>query len=787
MEISPLYIKGASGAEDADLVVGQRVVENDESHGLRGYWRLLAKYKWLIVTFLFCSVITTAIATFVMTPIYTAETTVLIEAKDPQVVNIKQVLPESFTVEDYDYYKTQFQILRSRGLIAEVIRDQRLDSNPVFTRGPKRTGLLPKLWNWIAQPIGDLAATVVASMRQAAHWFFGKVEGPEGNGPGPATGIESHLIDAYQAMLKIDHLQGTRLVKIVFSTPEPDLSARIANAHAEAYIRNGLKLRTHANQEAQSFLETKLAELKVRVEASEAALNDYRRDKGVLFLNDKDNIVVERLADLNKRLTEAEAERIGLEAQTRLINNRSYDSLPAVINNGLIGSLKTQAVQLEAEHAKLARQFLPGYPKLAQVKAQLDETKSRLAQQIRNIVEGIKSAYLASANKEEALRAQMDQQKNETLALKDASVQYAILAREADTNNQLYNSVLARLKEIGVAGEIPASNVTIIDGAEVPQQPSWPRKKRNLLLAAAVGLMGGLGLAFLAEYFDNTLRTPKEVERYLRLPNLAVVPDLLSLPDCISNGNRRISRQESSLNSKLCVPSKQLTHAALSLSLLSEAYRKLRTSIFLSRPGEAPKTILFTSATNGEGKTITVANTAIMLAQMDLRVLVIDADLRKPSCHKALRVKGGRGLTDFLVGQDHLDNVIKPTSVPNLFALSCGSTPPNPTELVGSKRMYTTLANLKERYDFLLIDAPPVMPVSDAVILSTMVDGVVLVVRGQHTQKQLVKEAASQLGNGSGKILGVVLNRVDIREAEYSGYKQYYYPHFYGPEITTST
>jgi capsular exopolysaccharide synthesis family protein len=176
-----------------------------------------------------------------------------------------------------------------------------------------------------------------------------------------------------------------------------------------------------------------------------------------------------------------------------------------------------------------------------------------------------------------------------------------------------------------------------------------------------------------------------------------------------------------------------------------------------------------------------------MLAQMDLRVLVIDADLRKPSCHKALRVKGGRGLTDFLVGQDHLDNVIKPTSVPNLFALSCGSTPPNPTELVGSKRMYTTLANLKERYDFLLIDAPPVMPVSDAVILSTMVDGVVLVVRGQHTQKQLVKEAASQLGNGSGKILGVVLNRVDIREAEYSGYKQYYYPHFYGPEITTST
>jgi capsular exopolysaccharide synthesis family protein len=439
---------------------------------------------------------------------------------------------------------------------------------------------------------------------------------------------------------------------------------------------------------------------------------------------------------------------------------------------------------LEAEHAKLAKQFLPGYTKLAQVKAQLDETQSRLAQQITNIVEGIKSSYLAAANKEKALRAQMLQQKNQTLALKDAAVQYAILAREADTNNQLYNSVLARLKEIGVAAEVPTSNVTIIDAAEVPQRPAWPRKMRSLLLATAIGLIGGLGLVLLLEYFDNTLRTPQEVEQYLRLPNLVVVPDLLTLPSVRIKKNRGVSRHASNLKAKLCVPTKELAHATLPLSMICEAYRKLRTAILLSRPTAPPKTILFTSATSAEGKTITVANTAIMLAQMEQLVLVLDADLRKPTCHKALKVRGGLGLTDFLAGHEALEDVIRSTAVPNLFALSCGTPPPNPTELIASKRMQVMLADLQERYDFILVDAPPVMPVSDAVILSTMVDGVVLVVRGQETRKQLVREAARQLGNGSGRILGVVLNRVDVRNGEYGRYSEYYYPHFYGPEFT---
>jgi polysaccharide biosynthesis transport protein len=771
--ISPHYTRGTILVEDADVVSGPRLVESDEAPSLRDYWQVVTKHKWKIAACFVAAVMITALIVFSTTPIYTARAILLIERTEHQVVNIKQVLSESAGAEETSYYESQYQVLRSRSLAAEVIKAQRLDKNPEFTN-PGGDG------NFIVQLVRQLWDKPVAWLNSL---LLPTIPSNSGNS-GDLYGVKSRLIDAYAGMLEVEPVKRSRLVKIGISAPSPVLAAEIANAHAEGYVRQGFTLRAQANEGARKFLQTKLEELQARVETSEDALNRFRRRKGIISLDDKENIVVDRLADLNRRLTEAEAERIGLEAQARLIKRRDYDSLPAVIGNGLIQNLRAQVVQLESEHAKLAAQFLSGYPRLAQVKAQLEETKSRLTQQINSVVEGINSAYFAAAGKERALKLQMDKQKSDALALKDAAVEYAILARQADTNKQLYDSILGRYKEINLAGEIPASNVSILDRAEIPTRPSKPNKRLNLMLGALLGLMGGLGLALLLEHLNNTLRTPEEVERFLRLPNLVVVPDFLSLPKPRKNGKSRISRPESILHSKLCVPSKKPVASSLPLSMLTEAYRKLRTAIFLSRPGESPKTILFTSGTNGEGKTMTVANTAILLAQMELQVLVIDADLRKPSCHKALRVRGGRGLTDFLAGQERLDDVIKPTSVANLSVLNCGSTPPNPTELVGSKRMNETLAALRDRYDFILIDSPPVMPVSDAVILSTMVDGVVLVVRGDETKRHIVKAAVSQLGNGQGKILGVVLNRVDVRSAEYKDYYKYYSPNHYYSSAT---
>jgi polysaccharide biosynthesis transport protein len=745
-----------SGREEAEVLIKPGVVQ-DDGISLRDYWRVIRRRLWLIVITCFGIVLATALVVLRMTPIYTAETTLLIERQAPQVLEIREVLPEPLGADEYDFYKTQYEILKSRTLAAWSIQEQGLEAHSLSSREGRENGFVARLW---------------AEARGWAGRLFAPAPKPEGENP---LGVKSALVDSYMGMLEIKPVPRTRLVKIAFNTPDPELSARLANIHAQAYIRQGLGLRTRANEEAQLFLKEKLAELKGRMEKSEAALNRYRRDRQIISLDDKENIVVERLADLNRRLTEAEADRIALEAQVRLIRRRDYDSLPAVINSPLIGGIKSQLAHLEGEYANLATQFRPGYPRLDQLKAQVEETQRRLSREVQQVVAGIESAYQAAAAKEKKLLAAMEAQKAAALRLKDAAVNYAILAREVDTNRQLHDSVLQRMKETGVAAELRTSNVSVIDQAEPPRTPSKPQKKKSLLVSALLGLMGGVGLALFFEHLDNSLKSPEEVERYLRLPNLGVVPDFFSLdwrrqaPQRFLYTSPQIPTSLASGKELALVPSRP------SFSMIAEAYRTLRTAILLSRAGEPPKTVLFTSGIHGEGKTITVVNTAIIFAQMGIRVLVIDADLRRPGCHQVLGLENGLGLTEVLTGQGALTEAIRPTGIHSLFLLSAGSIPPNPAELVGSKKMQETVTALREQYDHILIDSPPVMQLSDAVLLSTMVDGVVLVVSNQETPKYVVREACSRLNYARAKILGVMLNRVNLRSGDYAYYYHSYY------------
>jgi capsular exopolysaccharide synthesis family protein len=369
----------------------------------------------------------------------------------------------------------------------------------------------------------------------------------------------------------------------------------------------------------------------------------------------------------------------------------------------------------------------------------------------------------------------MDKQKSETFALKDASVQYAILSREANTNKQLYDSVLERFREISVAGELPASNVTIVDRAEIPGLPSRPNKRLNLMLGAFLGLFGGLGLALLLEHLDNTFNTQDEAERFLWLPCLAVVPDVFTLPTGPAHKSSSPVRRLEPGDATLCLPSRNINANDRRHLIISEVYHKLRMSISLARSDDPPKIMLFTSSTAGEGKTITATNTAITFARMGNRVLLVDADLRKPNCLRALRMSDdAAGLSDYLVNLVGLDQIIHAAPVANLSVVGAGSLPPSPTELLGSKKMAETLAYLKQRYDYIFIDSPPVIQVSDAVVLSMISDGLIFVVQGQLTPKPIVKQALAQLGKRQSKILGLVLNRVDMKSAEYRDYRHYY-------------
>lgn len=730
-----------------------RLARAEEPPRLRDYWHILVKHRWKIAASLLTALFLASIYVSLRRPVFTARATLFIERRAPQVVEIKQVLADSTEVDDTSFYQSQYEILKSRSLAAEVIRSLRLDRNPGFAGS---NGFSAQ-----ASQDGEGVTPVTQSQGQVV------------------LTVDPALIDRYEGMLHVEPIKRSRLVKIAITSPDPVLSAEMTNAHAQAFIQQGMKLRSQASQEARKFLESKLVELKSRVQQAEKALNEFRRSKGIVSLDEKENIVVDRLADLNKRLTEAEAERIGLEAQARLIRRRDYDSLPAVIGNVLIQTLKGQLVTLEGQAANLANRYKDGYPPLAQLKSQIEETRQRLAAQMNSVVESINSAYLAAAAKEGELRSQMEKQKTAALALKDATVDYAILSREADTNNQLYDSVLERLKEISVAGEIPSSNISILDAAEVPRQPSGPQKKIALLFAIAVGLLAGLGYAFAKEIFDNTLKTPADVERYLRLANLAVVPDYRSLTPAQTAWSFLNGRVDTAKELSISPLDTESVAGDRRLSMVTESYRKLRTAIFFSQADEPPKTLLVTSATTKEGKTITAVNTSIMLAQMGLKVLLIDADLRRPCCDQILDVWATEGLSDYLVGQDELDKIISPTKIPNLALLSSGTIPPNPPELLGSKRMREMLEILKHRFDFVVIDAPPVIPVTDPVVVSTMVDGVLLVIGGQQTPRDLVQAAVAQLCDSQARILGVVLNRVDMRSAEYTDYFRYNYGTYY--------
>jgi capsular exopolysaccharide synthesis family protein len=576
-------------------------------------------------------------------------------------------------------------------------------------------------------------------------------------------------------MLDIKPTRQTRLVKIAFSTPDPALSARVASAHARSYIRQGIKLRSQTNEEGLHFLEEKLVELKGRLEKSEAALNRYRREREIISLDDKENLVVERLADLNRRLTEAEADRIALEAQIQVIQKREFESLPAIMNSTVVQTLKQQLAQREGEFVHLSTLFKPGHPRIDQVQAQVEDARRQLRQETQRVVKGIESAYQAARARESALRNAMEKQKAATLGLKNVAVEYAILAREVDTNRQLYDSVLQRMKEMGVAAELRASNISVIDKAEPPHTPSSPKKLKSLLLSVLVALIGGVSLAFLLEYLDNTLKTPEELEHYLRLPNLGIVPDFLSL-EWRRYAPQKLSSLPSRMPSSLASGKEPaLVFSDHSFSVVKEAYRTLRTAILLSRAEEPPKTILFTSGIHGEGKTVTMLNSAIAFAEMGVPVLVIDADLRRPNCHRVLRMENGLGLTEVLTGQTGPMEVMRPTATNHLFLLSAGSLPPNPAELVGSKKMQEIVASLREQYDYILIDSPPVMQVSDAALLATIVDGVVLVVHSQETPKYVVRDAHARLSYARAKILGVMLNRVNLRSGDYAYYYRSYY------------
>lgn len=746
----------------------------DQSHPLREYWITIKRHVWLIASCTAALFLGGILFWLTRVPLYTAEAMILIERKAPQFLKMQDARGGQFDTGDYnsEFLKTQYEILKSRALAERVIREEGLLGHPLFGGGRRAAGE-PASRSFVA----DLQTSLMS-------WFnWSPPDKPKAPAAVADVGV-TQVVGTYLSLLEIRPVAGTSMVNVKFTTPDRQLSARLANAHGYSYARYGADLRTQTNDEAQVFLQQKLTELKERIEQSEAALNRYRKDKGIISVDEKDNVIVDRWLDLNRSLTGAEGERIGLAAQMMAIRGRNYDELPVIRSSAVINTLKGEAAKLEAEYAGLAKDFRPGYPALDFAKTRLDEVRARLQKEIQNEVRAIETAYAITKNKEGQLRSATDDQKKTTLELKDAAVQYTILAREADTNRQLYDGVLQRLKEIGVASEVRSSHIYVMGKAVVPGGASYPSRNGILLRAVLLGLALGVGLAFLLDQLDNTLKSPEEAARFTGLSSLGVVPDFNMLHD------RRISYVTKLINSarhELQVPSglHENRPSVLDnhpLSLTTEAYRALRSALLLSQAGGPPQITMMTSAMVGDGKTTTLVNTAIVFAQLGIRVLIVDGDLRRPRCHIHLKMDNHAGLTELLTRQIDVQEAIRPTGAENLSLLSAGAVPPNPAELLSSTKMAELFQELRGQFEFIFIDSSPVMAVSDAVFLSTMVDGTVLVVN-RRTPKPLVRKTLTRLRTPHTKLLGVLLNRVDVRTGEY-GYYKHYAQYYHGEAVS---
>ena len=745
----------------------------DEEEGridLLGYWHVVRKRLALVIGVVFAAMVLTVIYAYMQTPLYTAQATILLKPGSPQIMDGKDASQDQDVMEDSDMYdnfqKTQYEILKSRSLAAYVIRAENLEHNPAFVGPPPQPGLissaLSSVSQWLNHTNGRKAPTQPADQTVR-------------------NGVPPGLISAYLGGLRISPIVDTELVAIEYVSSDRTLSAKLANAHAHGYIRLGIELRSQSNEEAENFLKERLGELKDSLEKSEVALNDYRRAKGIIpglmSLDGKETVVLDRVTELGKDLTTAQVERIGLEAQMQLINSRKYDSMPVVMGDTGVQAVQTDLNSVDADYASMGKKFKPDYPPMMQLEAKRQELQKRLDAEISRVIAGIQGSYQAASDKEKKLQAEMDKERQQALGLNDAAVEYAILQREVDTNRELYESVLERMKGIGLAAESQTSNIIIVDPAETPGAPSSPRKLSMTLRNSALALVAVIGLVFGLEYLDTTLKTPEQVERYLRVPNIGAIPSFANLR--LKAKAAALPPEENGI--KKIGYGRELLGVANPYSLVGEAYRSFRTALMLSRAGAPPKTILFTSAHSSEGKTVSATNTAAMFAQTGARVLLIDGDLRKPRCHRVLALENSSGLTEVLTGTCEVQDVIRTTIVDGLSFMSAGSLPPNPTELLGSERMSQVLAMVAHQHDVVIIDSPPVMPVSDALLLATVVDGVVLVVNSLKTSKHHVKMAAAKLEYARAKIFGVLLNEIDLKHPNY-GHYSHYYNHYTRPD-----
>ncbi|MGR6035432.1 MAG: GumC family protein [Candidatus Nitrosoglobus sp.] len=707
---------------------------DEDEINLLDLWQILVRRKWTVLVFFLVVTIGGITASFLMTPIYRAGVTLLIDPEPPKVVEYQDITPAESAASREDFYQTQYNLLKSSSLAKRVFEELGLAQNPLFTT-EREHSLLSRLKLFLKN--------------------LGREKDPNAVSGDDRDLETERLIERFQEGLTVEPVKNSRLVKIYYDSPNPKLSAQVVKALAKAFINANLERRYDAAAYARDFLKDRLLQIKARLEETEQKLVEYANSHEIIDFSDNQSLAAQELQEMSASLAAAQEERVKAEALYQQMQKTAGQGLFQVLQSPMIQVLKGSLAKLEGEYGENLHIYKPDYPKMEQLREQAARLQAKIDEEVNNVRTAIQSNREAAMTLESLLTGKVQAAKEEIKDLAQRSIQFQVLKRETDTNRQLYEGLLQRYKEVGIAGGVGLNNISVVDPAKIPLESYKPSIKLNALLAMVLGLFGGVGLAFLFEHLDDTLKRSEEMERVLGLPTLGLIP---------FSPNKALPGADSL--ALISVDDKR--------SAFAEAYRSVRTALQFSTPEGAPKSLQVASAGKGEGKSTTAASLAIHFAQAGQKVLLIDADLRNPSLHRTLEADNSLGLTNHLAGEATPVEISQPTSISNLFLITAGPLPPDPAGLLGSAKMMSLLSIAKEKFDHVIVDGPPVLGLADALVLGNLVDGTLFVVSAGDTRRAFAQGAIKRLKTGQTRIIGGVLTKFDSRSHGY-GYGDYYY------------
>ena len=697
---------------------------------LAAYWHTLLKRRWTIATVAVIVTTIVAIVSFKMQPIFKATARVQVESETPLIQSIEEMFQKANA--DDTFVQTQIQVLKSENLAWRTIEELGLSQRLISAK--------------------KLAKT-------------------------PVDKQKVRFIDAFKKKLTVELTPKTRMLAVSYEDPDPQLAAQVATSLVNNYIDYNFRQKYDATRQASAWMEQQLDELKAKVESSQQALVEYEREHQIVNTSEKGSMQEQMLSDFSRDLTAAESDRLQKESLYREVQT-NREQLATLVHNDLLQKLEEKSADLQDQYTETVAQYGPNFPKAIRLKEEIEGIRSQIEAEQTRVLARIRKDYAAAVTREKLAAGAVAVQKEVVGGQNQLLIQHNILQRDFEGNQQLYQSLLQRLKNATVSAGLQSTNIHLVDAALCPEEPVRPKKALNIALGFLAGVVLGVMVSFAQEGLDHSIKTAEEVESLLMVPALAVVP-LQRSTDTARWTIAGTKRTRKLRDGESRHPAPQNVALAISenpQSVLSEAYRALRTSILLSLAPNPPKLILITSAQAGEGKTATALNLAQSLVQRKGRVVIVDGDLRKGGIAKTLGLENSKGISTILTGADKLDDALQVYAAqPDLWVLPSGPVPPNPAELIGSEGMAELCTELAKRFEHVIIDSPPVLAVTDATIMAGLVDGVVLVAESGKTHRAGLMRTRAILENAGARILGVVLNKLDLRREGYYGYGYGYY------------